>query len=287
MTDHLDLDALADLLADLLVDLDGTDRTHLDACQACQARLAELSHALPAVSAALATVTVPAEPADLAGRLDAALAREARAAASVVPAADVIPLATRTRARWLPALAAVAAAAVLVTGGVLIAQGGSGRSADTASRPLYRESSTGTDYDRASLAAALPGLLDSRAAEKAIDATANQYGPGTSTGTSGGVAAAPSSTPARGVAPQLSGTAADPLAVLRTTDGLAGCLTSLLDPGSSDLPLALDYAAFQGQPALVVVLPSGRPDKVDVFVVGVGCAQADAKLLYFTRLPKP
>ncbi|MGB8652833.1 MAG: hypothetical protein WCD35_19465, partial [Mycobacteriales bacterium] len=79
----------------------------------------------------------------------------------------------------------------------------------------------------------------------------------------------------------------DPLARLRATPALASCLAALTDPGDSSLPLALDYAAFEGKPALVVVLSTGKPDKVDVFVVGAGCAQPDAQLLFFTRLTRP
>ena len=83
-----------------------------------------------------------------------------------------------------------------------------------------------------------------------------------------------------------SAPAVDPLARLRTSDGLAGCLTALSDAGQPAVPLALDYARYQGKPALVVVLPSSKEDKADVFVVGSGCSTADAKLLFFARLPK-
>ena len=79
----------------------------------------------------------------------------------------------------------------------------------------------------------------------------------------------------------------DPLARLRTTEGLASCITALTEPGQVVLPLALDYATFEGSPALVVVLPSTKADKVDVFVVGPGCTTGDAALLYFARLDRP
>jgi hypothetical protein len=268
VTDHLDLDALADLLADV----DDASRAHLEGCPACSARLAELDAALPAVSASLAALPVPPEPADLAARLDAALRAEARA---TTPTATVVPLAARSRTRWLPALAGVAAAAVVVTGAVLVTQGGGGGdTADTAGTPLYATSATGTDYDTTTLAAAVPSLLagtarpPSRVSGGTAGTAGSQYGP----------------SPEADIA---ASRAVDALAPLRTTAGLASCLTALLDPASDDLPLALDYAAYQGTPALVVVLPGGQAEKVDVFVVGAGCAQADAQLLYFTRLPRP
>lgn len=270
MSTHLDLDALADVLADGPA---GDSAAHLASCEACRARLDELAGALPAVGTALAALPAPVPPAGLEERVLAAVA-----AADRVGAADVLPM-TRRRTRWLPALGAVAAAAALVTGGVLVAQQGGGRQATSdnlAAGTRYAVSSSGTDYHGtpASLSAALPGLLAGRAtAPKAQNAPA------------------PTAADAKEGAPQAPGLAItsgqDPLAALRTTSGLARCLASLTDPADEGLPLALDYASFEGTPALVVVLPSNKPGKVDVMVVPAGCAQADGQVLYFTRLPKP
>ena len=76
---------------------------------------------------------------------------------------------------------------------------------------------------------------------------------------------------------------------LRTADGLAACLAALLPPDDTSVrPLAVDYAAYQGQPALVVLLPADdAPEKVDVFVVGAGCTVGDDQTLFFTRLDRP
>lgn len=268
MSRHLDLDALADLLADVTI---AHQRDHLDSCADCRARLTELGAALPRVTAALAALPVPAEPDDLAARVEAALAAEQTAAEpALAPAGDVLPLVGRPRTRWLPAAAAVAAAAVLVTGGVLVAQQGGSLDNDTAAKgPALATSSSGTDYSPATLAAAVPALLAGGAAR--TDALS---GNGTTGGSAGGATAPEIGTQAD---------AADPLNRLRTTDGLADCLAGVLDPGSDELPLALDYAAYQGKPALVVVLSATKTDKADVFVVGPGCSRADAQLLYFTR----
>ena len=38
---------------------------------------------------------------------------------------------------------------------------------------------------------------------------------------------------------------------------------------------------------MVVILPSAKANKVDVYVVGAGCVAKDSQLLFFTRLPKP
>jgi hypothetical protein len=264
VSEHLDLDALADVLAG------EASPEHLQTCAPCQARLAELSAALPAVNAALAALPVPEPPADL----DLAVTP---ASVTVLPVTG-----ERRRVRWLPALAGIAAAAVLITGGVLYSQ----RSTRHPTTDLagvgaahYTVSSTGTDYapDGKALRAQLPTLLGV-AAPKVLASK----GATTTRDSTALSAPAPS---AERMAPAL--TAPDPLALLRTTTGLASCLASLTDPSNPGLPLALDYAQFQGQPALVVVLPADKADKVDVFVVGAGCAQADAKVLFFTRLPKP
>jgi hypothetical protein len=80
----------------------------------------------------------------------------------------------------------------------------------------------------------------------------------------------------------------DSLDRLREPAALDSCLTALLPPDDASVrPLALDYAAYGGQPALVVVLSAGDPAKVDVFVVGADCAQGDDRTLFFTRLDRP
>jgi hypothetical protein len=268
VSDHLDLDALADVLAD------GHEPAHLAACDACRGRLADLKAALPQVAQALAAVPLPEPPTDLAARLSGAIAREAAPAPT-----NVLPM-VRARTRWLPALAGVAAAAVLVTGGVLLLQKSPASKTSTdASTTGYRVNTTGTDYTAKDLPAALPGLLAGTAPERAAAGTltAPQFAPASPLPTGLGDTTTDSTKAA----------APDPLADLRTTAGLARCLASLTDPSDSGLPLALDYATFQGTPALVVVLPSSKADKVDVLVVPAGCARADGQVLYFTRLPKP
>ncbi|MCU1600252.1 MAG: hypothetical protein JWO22_961, partial [Frankiales bacterium] len=101
-----------------------------------------------------------------------------------------------------------------------------------------------------------------------------------------GTAAGPS-TRAQTVSPHLATTGVDPLARLRTPTGLAGCIASLTGPDDSGLPLALDYASFEGKPALVVLLPDNRPSKVDFWVVGPTCTQAESALLYYARVDRP
>ncbi len=286
---HLDLDGLADHLAG------ETDaHLHLSTCGGCTARLAELEAADRMVIAALRSLGDPPLPADVADRIAAALRAEppvavpgaAPATPGALPsgaAATVTPLtAARTTRRraWLPS---VAAAVVLVAGGLLgygLLQGRSGNgSASTTSAAApgaadsraagYPTVMSGVDYaDPAAIAAALPGVLDGSAGSLST-AQAAPNPPGQS---------APSGAPA----------ADDPLARLREPGGLADCLATLLDPARpDDQPLALDYASYRGTPALAVVLPDVDPGKVAVFVVGPDCSRADDDLAFFTRLTRP
>lgn len=303
---HLDLDRLADLLAG-----EGTDDdvAHVGQCSGCAGRLDELSVAEVEVAAALAALPAPPLPAGLADRLTAALAAEppldpSAAAPDRLPTAEATdrPAASRTvtpfptaarRRRWQP-LAAAAGLLVVAggLGGALLLGGTSSQdddvaasgaeSGDTAAGPAFDlpTSSTGQDYaSPGTLAAALPGLLTGGARAASPSALTTGL-------TSGGTA---EGSPAPAAAPDTAATrdAGDPLARLREPAELASCLAALL-PEGDDAVLALDYAAYGGQPALTVVLPaSGAPDKVDVFVVGAGCRLGDDRTLFFTRLDRP
>jgi hypothetical protein len=189
------------------------------------------------------------------------------------------PARARRPHAWLPA---AAAGLVLIAGvgyGLSRTGGGSdstgsaaGTSAKSKSAPeidVVRNSS-GADYtSRATIAAALPGLLTGTAAQR--DA----------------VAAAPMQAASPQAGAQLAAPA-DPLARLRDNAGLAECLLALLPPDDPSVrPLALDYASYKGQPAMVVVLPSTLPKKLDVFVVGPGCSRANDSTLFYTSVDKP
>jgi hypothetical protein len=275
MSEHLDLDALADVLAG------EASPDHLGGCALCQAALVELEASLSPVATTLAGLVVPDPPSDLPARLEAALAKERRAAESAHGATTVTPLARlrEQRTRWLPGAGAVAAAAALVVGGVVVVQqlGGSGdangdkNTSALGAQDRFTTSSTGNDYskDGVELRRALPQLLSGQAGQADEAAKTAESNPLTTTTTT---------------VPKGS---VDPLAALREPTALASCLASLSESSDPGLPLALDYASLAKQPALVVVLPSSKADKVDVFVVGAGCSQADAQVLFFTRLDKP
>jgi hypothetical protein len=288
---HLDLDALADALAD-----DAADGTgHLAGCASCTSRLAELAAAESRVTGALAGLPAPGLPDDVAQRLTAALAAEPALSGSA--SASVTALPTRTaRRRWLPAAAAAGVLMVSAAGLGLafLPKGGGDELASGAGLPALPTSASGTDYaDEAAVAQVLPGVLDGTAGraysessgESATRSTARTDGNG-----GGGSAAQTeqqdSALTAQEPAPAAAG--GDPLERLRGPEGLADCLSALLPPGEPDVqPLGLDYAQFAGAPALAVVLPDPDPGKVAVYVVGPGCTAQDESLLTFLRVDAP
>ena len=261
MTDphgHLDLDALADVLAG------ERDDAHLRSCGPCADRLAELAAADAAVAAALGALPAPALPDGLSARLEGALEEERRR-----ELAALRPL-RRRPPTWLPA---AAASVVLVMAGAVgwsvldpSRQGGreaassggtgGGTGQDTAAAP---EAATGlavprtvTDWaDEASRPAALARLL------AATDASA------------GSLPAAPSG---------------GGLDSLRDPAALAACLAAL--PGGDDDVLAVDHAQYAGAPALAVVRPAA-PGFVEVTVVGSDCSAAGPAVLAEVVLPRP
>jgi hypothetical protein len=284
MTGHLDLDALSDAIAGGDA-ADAADPAHLRDCADCQGALQELRAASAASTAALAGLPPVPMPPDIAARLHEALADAAATDDDDEPTLGTLTtLPARPAAgpgRWLTA--AAAALVVLAGAGYGISQL-TGRQSDTASSGAARaaaptanivRNSSGNDYlDRTALLTAVPGLLKGDALRVA--------------GTAGADAGAPQK--AAGVKPSAAAAAAgaDPLARLRTDAGLADCLVALLPPDDASVkPLAIDYGAFKGTPALVVLLPSSLPKKVDIFVVGAGCSQANDSTLFYTSADRP
>jgi hypothetical protein len=75
------------------------------------------------------------------------------------------------------------------------------------------------------------------------------------------------------------------LAALQTPDGLTACLDVNQIPAAT--VLALDYASYEGTPALLVVTPAAVPDQLDVWVLGGGCGASDPGVVTYLRVPKP
>jgi hypothetical protein len=190
-TGHADLDTLADLHADALEGPEAEQvRGHVAGCGQCAGVLA----ALDAVQGELRSLPAPAMPAAVAARLDTALAdlRTDRSAPAGADPEDELALARLRRGRRLSRAIGAAAAAVVVlaAGGAIasVVRGGGGGSDTTAaggaesaaSAPVQPQGSGQradksldggpvatvpgaappalTEYDRASLRAALPTI---------------------------------------------------------------------------------------------------------------------------------
>lgn len=309
---HLDLDGLADVLA---------GEREIPACADCTAALADLERASAGVTAALSLLPDAALPDDVARRLELALQQAGSAIESASPRPDdgatagasitTLPVREESRPprRWLPA----AAAAVILVGGVglgVSTLGGGGSDSDLSATSaedagagglagLVRNDS-GRNYDKASLPSSVAGILAGKAEAPTVASApmagtvessrdAKDGSTAGSGGTGGGVAATPPADSVQPFSAAPQSAVADELARLRSTEGLAACLTALLPPDDESVqPLALDYARFDGEAALLVVLPvPNREDKVDVFVVGADCAPADEDLLFFSRVDRP
>jgi hypothetical protein len=286
MSEHLDLDALADAAAG-----EPTQEVaaHLLACAQCREALEEVRAAQGPVAAALAGLPATDLPTEVAARISAALATESRTTGTA--SVTTLPPATARARQWLPAAAAV----VLLLAGAgygisRLGSSGSSGSTSSAGAASAKDSATsldlvrndtGTDYTgRATLAAAVPDLLAGTATTEQSRSMLTAPAPAGGQAPLNGAGGSPS-----------AGTlaaAADPLARLRDTAGLADCLLALLPPDDPAVrPLALDYAQFKGAPAMVVVLPSTVPKKLDVFVVGPGCSRANDSTLFYTSVDKP
>ena len=171
---HVSAEQVADLLEDLLAaDEAATVATHLSTCNSCAA-VRDRLEGLPALLASARTddPMLPM-PADVAGRLDRALAAEARerAAGSSEPVdeqatATVVPISRATRSRKV--FAGLVAAAAVVTGFVVVGDvvgGGSDGTADMSSADsgaddgadAGAESDQSDGYARSSGEAASPG----------------------------------------------------------------------------------------------------------------------------------
>ena len=245
--DHLDLDALADRLAQA-----GQDSTHLSSCPGCAGRLDELAAAQAPVTSALAGLAAPAIPADVAARLDAALADlpplaatplhdqqnshgslarpntrsdsvdhegedVPRAASARVQEPSAEPVTTLPARQGFPRWLAAAAAVAVVAGGIgtaITAQRDrasvTADSADAGALAGPVRNETGNDYaDRAALAAAVGGLLAGTAspAPAAFSAESRAL-PAPAAGVPGAAAGSPETAPKDAVGTTSGGQAA-------------------------------------------------------------------------------
>jgi len=243
----------------------------------------------------------PAMPEDVASRLDAVLAESSRARlgpestlvgslpGSASQSDDELARARATRRkasspslRSFRVLAGVAAAAVLVLAGAVIARGslggpGAGSTTSIAESARGMSTMSGSAADSASS----PNMAQAPIAEVA---TGTSGTPGTS-GTD-----YHQSTLATQIAALLVSKAASPSTTSdMTVTGPAGppCLAALT--GRPDVqPRAVDSATFEGRPALIIVVTA--PEDVtalDVWAIAPGCSATDVIVLTTAHIPAP
>ena len=245
---HLDHDVLADLAEGLLEDDEAASvNAHLDTCADCR----DLSADLVDVSRILAEAPVPSIPAELAERIDTAIAAESLNNATVVSMEQ-----RRGRRHWR-ILSAAAAAVIVVGGGATvgsIALDGADGNDGSAAAPAHDHSQersqeagpkaaapstaqsfkvhrSGTEYRAGDLGSQVTGLLNERR----------------------------------------TGTAA-------TTAGsqLKGCVYAVT---RGKAPALVDDAVYEGNPAYVIAARGDESGKWNVWVVGPDCSTADQHVL--------
>lgn len=258
--------------------------THVLLCADCRSDVEAVQRTTSAL-AALPPVPMPAE---VAARIDAALEQADRPTG---PVGDVLPMlpAKKKRVPSFAGMAAVAAGLALVAaitvpfatrGGGGADQGAGGTVAMESSARETKRLESGLNYTHAELSGTLRQALAGRAetAGVTMDDTLKSAPP----------AAAPSGIEARdGVALALQ---ADP-------GRLASCIAALAaaqETPEGKVPLVVDFASFDGKPALVVVFPTEtrgqvRRDRIDVWVVGPRCGitAGDDDVLDFGRFVRP
>jgi hypothetical protein len=285
---HPDVDALADLHAGVLpADKTAELEAHAAECAECRALL----DAIDALSGPLSQLGTEPMPADVAERIEVALAEAARPATT-----SVVPLRPRRRAPgWVAG--GVAAGVISLLGAALavgaLDDGGgddkgssAGTATDTAAVGTVR---SGRNYTPSTLAAQVDALV-SRGAAFDAGSEAGPPAPQAATGSTGGGTTSAGATGA--AAPSAADRAATSTLqkardTLQDPAQLAACLVRALSDGTSPVPTprVVDLATFNGQPAVIVVLPSSVSGRLDVYVLKPDCPKGT--FVHFVRVPAP
>jgi hypothetical protein len=227
-------------------------------------------------------------PADVAARLQAALAEADASPAPAGRRTTVVPLGTPRRwwrvhptAAGLGAAAAVVALVAALVVGHNSGSGGGSTPQQTTSLArapsntvLNDLSSTasGTDYTKGNLAATVPALVAGPTAQMRTKAAPTAPRTGAGTNNSAGTSA-------------VAGVPAALLRLKDSPDALRSCVLGVEAGGDIERPLAIDFAHYQGAPAVLIVLPGLNSGFVDAWFVGAACSEADAHLLGYKALP--
>jgi len=263
MSGHIDVDMLSDLVEGLLSAAGEAELApHLAACDACRDTL----DALREIRDLLGAQPVEPMPADVAARIDGALALAALPAprAGTPPAeppAPVVPLERARRRRRGPALllAAAATAAVVTLGVVIVDPGGrddakqADSSAQAPARSPYSGGAQGPPRD----------------AEKPGSGLAPNQDESPTQEISGPIPYSDAELPTR-INLLLRDTA-------RADRPVPSCVSSAIGRDAAD-PLATDFGAYQGHEAWIVVAAGDAADRVEVYVVDAACTRGATPL---------
>ncbi|WP_067486911.1 hypothetical protein [Actinomadura hibisca] len=263
---HLDYDTLADLAEGLLEDDHAASvNAHLESCADCRDRSADLAD----VSRLLAEAPTPAMPADLASRIDSAIAAES------LHSAQVVSLEQRRGRRHWRLLSAAAATAIVLGGGAMVGKAaleGSDGDASTAAKTPVMDGSDGGAAMRSSARA--PGAATEGSGPRRDTLAA----PVTFT-----VAASGTDYRASSLGPQvgdLLGKGGESRTEGRAPDArLSECVASVT---RGKTPALVDSARYEGGPATVIAVRAAKPDAWEIWVVGPDCSAQDTRELKHT-----
>jgi hypothetical protein len=265
---HYDHDTLADLAEGLLEeDRAASVAAHLDLCAECQERSADLAD----VSRILAEAPVPSMPAELASRIDSAIAAES------LNSATVVSLERRRGRRPWRILSAAAATVVVLGGGALVAGqvlNGSGAS-DTASSakppmsdPEVRSEGGGSapkDPSRSKMAE-VPGAA--RGDRFEVSRSGTDYRAPTLGRQVNGALDANTQQRSGGTQPD---------------QRMTGCVIGVTNGKN---PTLVDSSTYEGTPATVIAAPGATLNTLDVWVVGPDCSAQNPSLLKHMTTPR-
>ncbi|XVQ10987.1 anti-sigma factor family protein [Spirillospora sp. CA-255316] len=259
---HFDYETLADLAEGLLEDdMAASVSEHLDTCDQCRERSADLAD----VSRILAEAPVPSMPAELASRIDSAIAAESLNTATVASLER-----RRGRRHWRIMSAAAATVIVLGGGGVIgtmVLSGSNEHQGGSANSPISDNHDRGTSGESSnqkkstSTLVAPEGQASARTAFK-VSQSGTDY------------RATTLATQVNGMVEGRAGTGAD--ADRAPDPALAACVGAVT---GGRTPTLVDTAKYEGAPATVIAAPGSASRTLDIWVVGPGCTAQDTKII--------
>ncbi|TDB73322.1 hypothetical protein E1264_41485 [Actinomadura sp. KC216] len=249
---HLDYDVLADLAEGLLEDDEAASvSAHLDTCADCR----DLSADLADVSRILAEAPAPSMPAELADRIDTAIAAESLNTAAVASLEE-----RRGRRHWR-ILSAAAAAVIVLGGGAAvgtIALDNTSGDQGQASAPPQDNARTGITGSQKESGGMAPNAAPAPAF--AVSSSGTDY-------RAGQLAAQ---------VDQVTGATQKLSAPEAPDTRLRGCVLALVGERK---PVLVDQARYEGNPATVIATPGDTPGKLNVWVVSPDCSAQNQTVL--------